>query len=134
MCAVYEMNLWAAWIGILLGMVTGAVQGLFFHADGWLGGYGSWRRRLLRLGHISFFGLAFVNLAFVFTVDWLGGQVAGGAPSVDAAAWLLVAGAALMPATCYAAAWRPGLRHLFVGPVSCLVVGITILLIWGTMR
>ena len=65
------LNLWAAWIGILLGMLSGAAQGLFFHRADWLDGYGSWRRRLTRLGHTSFFGLAFVNLAFFFTVDHL---------------------------------------------------------------
>ena len=45
-------NLWAAWIGIIAGMLSGAALGLFFHEESWLGGYGSWPRRLLRLGHI----------------------------------------------------------------------------------
>ena len=64
-----QCNLWSAWVGILLGMVAGALQGLQFDRPDWLGGYGSWARRLTRLGHISFFGLAFVNLAFVYTVE-----------------------------------------------------------------
>src|SRR4051812_205671 len=51
-----DLNIAAAWIGILCGVLGGAVVGLFFHRDEWLGGYGSWRRRLARLGHISFFG------------------------------------------------------------------------------
>ena len=29
-----------------------------------MGGYGSFRRRLTRLGHIAFFGLGFVNLFY----------------------------------------------------------------------
>jgi len=52
------LNLWAAWVGILLGMFSGAAQGLFFHRADWLDGYGSWARRLIRLGQISLFGLA----------------------------------------------------------------------------
>jgi hypothetical protein len=110
-------NLAAAWMGILLGMVSGALLGLRFHGEGWLGGYQSWPRRLLRLGHISLFGLAFLNLAFVFTADRMGWTgPAAGVPSV-----LLCAGAALMPLVCGLAAWRKPLRHLFALPVGCLV-------------
>ncbi len=53
-----------AWILILLGMVSGAVLGWRFQEEGFLGGYTSRRRRLLRLGHISFFGLGAINLFF----------------------------------------------------------------------
>jgi hypothetical protein len=51
------LNFYAAWIGILLGFIAGAVLGLFFHDENWMGGYSSWRRRMSRLGHISFFAL-----------------------------------------------------------------------------
>ena len=57
----------AIWIGMLLGVVSGAIIGLFFHREDWMGGYNSFRRRLTRLGHISFFGLAFVNMGFALT-------------------------------------------------------------------
>lgn len=101
------LNLWAAWIGTLLGMFSGAAQGLFFHRADWLDGYGSWRRRLTRLGHISFFGLAFVNLAFFFTVDHLMSAEAGALPgAVEASSRLLVAGGVLMPIVCHRSAWR----------------------------
>lgn len=117
--ALADRNLAAAWIGILLGMAGGASLGLFFHGDDWLGGYGSWRRRLLRLGHVSLFGLAFVNLAFVLTADRMGWK-AGAPPGIEAASALLLAGAALMPGVCGLAAWRRPLRLLFVLPVACL--------------
>lgn len=112
-----HINLWMAWIGILLGLLSGALIGLFFHRDEWLGGYGSWRRRLLRLGHISFFGIAFLNLAFANTVSL------AGAATPAFTAWSLVAGAVLMPAICFLAAWRPGFRHLFFLPVVTLISG-----------
>ncbi len=114
-----DPNLTAAWTGILLGMVGGAALGLSFHREEWLGGYGSWRRRLLRLGHISLFGLAFVNLAYSSTAARM-----GWAPG--AASALLVAGAVLMPLVCALAAWRPPLRHLFVLPVGTLVAGVSL--------
>ena len=46
---------------MLAGVLSGMAMGLFFHQDGWLGGYGSFRRRLLRLGHIAFY-VEFVRL------------------------------------------------------------------------
>lgn len=109
-------NLWAAWIGILLGMASGAALGLFFHDDGWLGGYDSWPRRMLRLGHVSFFGIAFLNLAFAGTLYLT--HMDGKLP---AASMLLIAGAVLMPATCALAAWRKPLRHLFPVPALSLI-------------
>ena len=57
-------NLSVGWIMILLGLFAGAVVGMFFHDDQWLGGYGSWRRRMLRLTHISLLGTGALNLAF----------------------------------------------------------------------
>lgn len=111
-----ELNVWAAWIGIALGLLSGTIQGLFFASEDWLGGYGSWPRRMLRLGHISFFGIAFLNLAYANTLHLLGGERPTLAPSV-----LLIAGAVLMPAVCYLAAWRKPLRHLFFLPVLSLL-------------
>ncbi|MBI4532879.1 MAG: hypothetical protein HY711_02940, partial [Candidatus Melainabacteria bacterium] len=69
-----NINLYAAWLAIFAGFLTGSIQGLFFHHDDFLGGYGSWTRRMLRLGHISFFGTAFVNLAFVSTAGYVSGH------------------------------------------------------------
>lgn len=112
------INLFGGWAGILLGFVAGAVPGLFFHDELWLGGYASWRRRMIRLAHISFFGIGFINLAFFFTVRSL---------QIHAAGWssvLLVVGAAAMPLVCYLSAFRTGFRHLFPIPVVCLLASV----------
>lgn len=69
---IMMMNLQAAWIGLLLGCVAGAIPGLSFYGSDWLGGYASWQRRLTRLAHISFFGIGFINLAFALTARALG--------------------------------------------------------------
>lgn len=117
------INLQAAWIGIFLGFLAGAVPGLFFHNEDWLGGYGSWRRRMLRLAHISFFGLGIINAAFFLTLEHLVADAAGRGALI----WpsrLLVAGAVAMPAVCYLSAWRKTYRHLFFIPVLCLVFGV----------
>ena len=109
----------AGWAGMLCGTLSGAAIGLFFHDERWMGGYGSFRRRLVRLGHISFFGLGFLNLLFAFTHHVAGGI---GAWSGAAAAALLI-GAVGMPTCCFLAAWRKPYRHLFAVPVTGVVVG-----------
>jgi hypothetical protein len=108
------------WVGMLLGVVTGALIGLFFHREDWMGGYGSYRRRLTRLGHISFFGLALVNFSFAFTQT----------VTPLNALWSVIAmrsfmiGAATMPTVCFLTAWRKSFRHLFFIPVGAVLIGV----------
>ncbi len=128
---VAHSNLLAGWIGIVLGFVAGAVAGLFFWREEWLGGYGSWRPRMVRLGHISFFGLGFINILFAITVSALD------LPRSRGLIWsssLLIAGAITMPVVCYVAAWRMNLRHLFPIPVACLLSAVVILIWIGFLR
>jgi hypothetical protein len=121
------MNLFAGWASILLGFVAGAVPGLSFWREDWLGGYGSWRRRMVRLAHIAFFGLGFINLAFAF--NFAPREAAALTGALHLAAVLLVAGNVTMPAVCYLAAWRQPFRHLFAVPVLCEVVGVALVLL-----
>jgi hypothetical protein len=111
------INLITAWGAILTGLITGTAIGLFFHDEEWLGGYGTWRRRLVRLGHISFFGTGFLNLAFVLSVEHLRLEVA---PPIASAGFVI--GAAAMPAVCFLSAWKKAFRHFFFIPVTALVV------------
>ena len=112
-------NLVLAWLWILLGFVSGMVLGLFFHGESWLGGYGSYRRRMYRLGHISFFGLGVVNFIFAMTVQ----KMAGPGPLVGLASWAFIAGAVTMPLCCGVMAHFPGARLVFAVPVVSLILG-----------
>jgi hypothetical protein len=117
-------NLQFAWWWFLAGIVSGVVLGLGFHRDDWLGGYGSWRRRLTRLGHVAFFGTGLLNLAFAATAAGLAATADPAA--LRAASVLLLLGAAAMPPACFAAAWRRSLRPVFAVPVLALAAGIAI--------
>ena len=117
------LNIVAGWMALLLGIVAGIVAGLWFHSDEWLGGYSGWQRRLMRLGHISFFGLGFINLAYGLTVRSLNMNTDPGVSSI-----LLVIGAASMPIICYGSAFFRPLRHLFAIPVLSVAGGIVIFL------
>ena len=110
-----EVNLCLGWIWITGGFVSGAIIGMFFYDANWLGGYGTWRRRMVRLGHISFLGTGLLNLAFAFTFTTRESQ----APPLSS--WLFVVGAVTMPLVCFLVAWRDGLRYLFPIPVASLI-------------
>lgn len=122
------MNLCLGWVWITAGLISGAVIGLFFYDPSWLGGYGSWRRRMVRLGHISFLGTGLLNLAFAFTFA----NGAGLAPPI-LAGWLLAVGAVTMPVVCFLAAWRDGFRHLFPIPVASLIGASLLVVVQGLL-
>jgi hypothetical protein len=114
----YLFNLSVAWVGILLGLLSGSFIGLFFHQEGWLEGYSSWRRRMLRLGHISFLGIALLNFAFVFSLSNLGIVTVLWVPALCFAFAEFA-----MPSVCFLSAfWQPA-RFLFPLPVVALLVG-----------
>jgi hypothetical protein len=119
-----RFSLTAGWAGFLGGVVSGAVMGLLFHNEGWLGGYGSRERRMVRLGHISFFGIGLINLFYALSITPLG--VPANAARVGSLS--LLAGLITMPAICFLCAWRKPLRHLFFIPVLSTATGIGIIL------
>lgn len=110
------------WAWFVLGMLSGAALGLGFRREAFMGGYASWRRRLARLGHISFFGLGLINVLFAISAQ----RLTLGPGWIDTASWALIAGGVTMPLCCGLAAWIPKTRHLFAIPVLTLLLGTTI--------
>ena len=102
------------------GVISGSIIGLLFHNADWLGGYNSFRRRLVRLAHIAFFGIGILNILFGLTATAL---------SLDASvirigSTALMIAAVTMPANCLLTAWRPSFRHFFFVPVLAVTTGI----------
>jgi hypothetical protein len=116
---IQHFILTTGWIGMLFGIISGALIGLFFHRDEWLGGYTSFTRRMVRLGHISFFGLGFLNILFALTLSI---RVYDEAYALTAVAGLTI-GAITMPVCCFLCAWRKKLWLLFPVPVTALLIG-----------
>jgi hypothetical protein len=112
-------NLILAWLWILLGFTSGMVLGMFFRGENWLGGYGSFKRRMYRLGHISFFGLGAVNLLFCLTVQ----NFSLDGPLIHFASLAFITGAIAMPICCVVMAHFPKVHMLFAVPVVSLIAG-----------
>lgn len=121
-----QLHMVFGWSLMLFGGLSGAAIGLRFHEAGWAGGYGSFRRRLMRLGHIAFFGLGILNVLFALAVA---GSPLGHGFGQAAGAGFLVAGIG-MPLCCFLTAWREPFRHLFFIPVLGILTGVVALL-WG---
>ena len=122
---VPALNLAMAWLWILCGFLSGLALGTKFHREDWLGGYTSHRRRLYRLGHISFFGLGLVNFMFFLTTRFA--ALAGNSMTIAGTAFIL--GAASMPVCCVLMAHWPKLRTLFAIPVLSLIIGAVLTLV-----
>lgn len=117
------VNLAFGWVWITLGFLSGAALGMGFHREGFMGGYDSWSRRMVRLGHIAFFGTGFLNLAYAWT------RFMASPGSVQAgsawwwASWSLLVGAIAMPACCLVSARWKKAKPIFALPVVTLTTG-----------
>jgi hypothetical protein len=113
------MNWYFGWGLILTAFVTGAIVGVFFHREDFLGGYASFRRRILRLGHIALAALGMINVLY-------GLSPVAAEPSLPAriASVGFIIGGVTMPAVCFLTSWRAGFRLLFFVPVTALVIAV----------
>lgn len=111
------LNWYAGWAMLLVAFVTGAIIGVYFHQDDFLGGYSAFRRRVLRLGHIALAALGLVNIVFSLAVD----SVEPSRHTMIASLSYMIGGIA-MPVVCFLTAWRPWFRRLFFVPVTALIL------------
>lgn len=112
----HPLNWFAGWLLILAGFISGAGLGLFFRREEFWGGYASFRRRIVRLGHIALVALGILNLLFALS-PW----PAASRWESAAAGWAFLVGGLAMPAVCFLTGWKEGFRRLFFIPVAALI-------------
>src|SRR3954462_11289076 len=120
----HPINFFAGWAMVLAAFITGAGIGLFFHRPDFWGGYASFRRRIVRLGHIALAALGMMNVLFALCpwpppAHW-------NAPWASAC-WII--GGASMPIVCFLTGWRTHFRTLFFIPVITLITATALTLI-----
>lgn len=123
MTMIHPLNFFAGWAMVLAAFLTGAAVGLFFHRDGFWGGYASFRRRIVRLGHIALAALGMLNVLFAVSVP------ANGSSLIAVSSICFVVGGLTMPAVCFLSGWRAPFRTLFFVPVTALVAAVLLVLI-----
>jgi hypothetical protein len=113
----HMLNWYFGWGLVLSAFVTGAVLGLFFHHDEFWGGYASYRRRIVRLGHIAQAALGMMNVLYGLS-PWPADTL----PEAGYASVCFVVGGVSMPLVCFLSGWWKPLRHLFFIPVTALIL------------
>ncbi|WP_437187555.1 hypothetical protein SH668x_000953 [Planctomicrobium sp. SH668] len=113
------INWYFGWSLIFSAFLTGAIIGLYFHRESFLGGYSSFSRRILRLGHIAQAALGMMNVVYA-----LSAQASTQHQADPIAAWGFIIGGITMPGVCFLSAWKPRFRHLFFIPVVSLMVAV----------
>jgi hypothetical protein len=117
------------WISVLASLAMGIYMGQKFQREDWLGGYGSFPRRMVRLAHVALAAIGILNIQFAQSLPHLhlGGAL------LTTASMTLMAAAVLMPSCCLWMAWRRSHFEIFAAPVVCLATGM-ILTIGGLIR
>src|SRR5436190_22302328 len=103
----HVLNWTFGWSLILSGFITGAALGLFFHREDFWGGYASFRRRIVRLGHIAQVALGMMNVLYGLS-PWPEASLW----QTDAASLCFVIGGLAMPLVCYLSGWKKAFRYL----------------------
>src|SRR5690349_19677915 len=122
MVVTHVANWFAGWGMILAAFVTGGAIGLFFHREQFWGGYASFRRRIVRRGHIGLAALGMIKLV----------SARSPRPAAATGMWavrLWIVGGLSMPVLCFLCGWRVAFRHLFVIPVGALSAAVILTLI-----
>jgi hypothetical protein len=130
----WRWNRAIAWSGFCAGVLSGMFMGLWAF-DGplappaWIGGYGETARRLIRLGHIAFFGIGLLNLALTKELPDLAlaeRAKAGAAAAMNFANLIL-------PFLLIAAALVAPLKYLLPFPVVAALAALA-LAAWGAAK
>lgn len=120
--AAVPLNEAFGWVWILVGFLSGALLGVRFHNDDWLGGYATFRRRMIRLGHISFLGLGILNILFASSAT----RLILSPRLLSVASWAMIIGGVTMPLCCGLMAWKRTWHATFAVPVTSLVLGVAL--------
>jgi hypothetical protein len=120
------LNWWWGWSMVLAAFVTGALLGIYFYREDFLGGYASFRRRIVRLGHIALAALGMMNELYSLS-PW----PAPGTLVARIASIAFVIGGISMPAVCFLSGWKPVFRRAFFIPVVALIVAVLAVLYGG---
>jgi hypothetical protein len=121
-----KRNISFGWFWILVGVLLGAVMGMWsFNGPlpSPLGDYTSLPRRLFRLSHIAFIALAVINILYGYEIDKL--MLKERVKKLGSAT--LIYGAVLMPILLISAAFYEPIKYLTMIPAILVVIALFIM-------
>jgi hypothetical protein len=114
------------WLWMIGGILLGMIIGLWAESSEWAGGYGSLKRRALRLAHIS--AIALPALCVLYGQTMPSSSLASSLQATGAC--LMIAGTILMPLVCVGTAFVNRVKFLFPIPATAIFVAVA-LMAWG---
>jgi len=117
------------WVAILASLGMGLFMGVKFRREDWLGGYGAFPRRMVRLAHVALAALGMLNILFAESLTRLHLR----SDLATLASLAFITAAILMPTCCLCLAARRRHFGIFALPVGSLAAGL-ILTIGGLLR
>ncbi len=123
--AAGDFNLVVGWASLAAGAISGLVLGLWsfdgpVDVPAWIGAYGDTPRRLIRLGHIAFFGLGILNILLARELP----RLALGAEAMRAAFRCMNFGNVFLPVTLFVAAIYPPLKYVLPVPATSVSIAL----------
>jgi hypothetical protein len=130
----YPLNRAIAWTGFLLGAASGMIIGLWAfdgpaHPPVGMTSYAETSRRFLRLGHIAFFGLGYLNLLLASELP----KLPLSKKQKSQAAHLMNFGNIILPLLLMISAAQPLFKYLLPIPASAVAIAVAIAA-WGAIR
>lgn len=121
------MNLAVGWGSMAVGALTGLILGLWSFGGpvpvpDWLGDYDTLPRRLMRLGHVAFFGLGILNILLAFHLGRLRSKDRLARIGLTA----MIFGNIFLPLTLICAAFFEPLKYLMSLPATAVTVALLI--------
>ncbi|MFH1316838.1 MAG: hypothetical protein ABII01_04930 [Candidatus Woesearchaeota archaeon] len=123
-----KKNISFGWIWILVGLIVGAIIGMWsFNGPlpSPLGDYTSLPRRMVRLAHIAFIALATINILYGYEIDKV--KLNGKFKMIGSRS--LIIGAILMPIILLVSAFYEPMKYLTMIPAILLIFSIFVIVI-----
>ena len=121
-----KKNISFGWLWILVGIIVGAVMGMWsFNGplDSPVGDYTSLPRRMLRLSHIAFIALAIINILYGYEID----KVKIKEKFKRMGSKCMIYGAILMPVLLIASVFVESFKYFMIIPTILIIIALLIM-------
>jgi len=123
-----KRNVSFGWLWILVGLLVGAVIGMWSFNGPFpspVGDYTSLPRRMLRLSHIAFIALAMINILYGYEID----KVKLAKKLKRIGSYCMIWGAVLMPVFLMAAVFFEPLKYLTMISATLVIVAVLVMVV-----